>query len=127
MRLATYRAASRADQGKDFARETTLARLLCGEKGMEIGSDGVRLLGGHGFVQGAPGRALVPRPSRGRPDGRRAARLMIDLEIPKKFKPLVSSRTPWPLRSSGRTRASTTAPSTSTRRSSTCSPPRSTA
>ena len=29
MRLATYRAASRADQGEHFAREAALARRLC--------------------------------------------------------------------------------------------------
>jgi alkylation response protein AidB-like acyl-CoA dehydrogenase len=54
MRLATYRAAGRADQAKDFAREVALARMLCGEKGMAIGSDGVQLLGGHGFVKEHP-------------------------------------------------------------------------
>jgi len=54
MRLATYRAASRADQGQDFARETSLARRLCAQKGMRIGSDGVQLLGGHGFVKEHP-------------------------------------------------------------------------
>ncbi|MEA2480304.1 MAG: hypothetical protein QOJ07_2226, partial [Thermoleophilaceae bacterium] len=54
MRLATYRAASRADQGKDFAREVTLARVLCSEKGMQIGSNGLQLLGGHGFVKEHP-------------------------------------------------------------------------
>ena len=54
MRLATYRAAARADQGKDFAHATTLARQLCSEKGMAIGSDGVQLLGGHGFVKEHP-------------------------------------------------------------------------
>ncbi len=54
MRLATYRAASRADQGKDFAREVALARRLCAERGMAIGSDGVQLLGGHGYVKEHP-------------------------------------------------------------------------
>lgn len=54
MRLATYRAASRADQGKSFAREAALARRLCTQKGMRIGSDGVQLLGGHGFVKEHP-------------------------------------------------------------------------
>jgi alkylation response protein AidB-like acyl-CoA dehydrogenase len=54
MRLATYRAASRADRDKPFAREVALARMLCGEKGMAIGSDGVQLLGGHGFVKEHP-------------------------------------------------------------------------
>jgi alkylation response protein AidB-like acyl-CoA dehydrogenase len=54
MRLATYRAASRADQGEDFGREAALARKLCAAKGMEIGSEGVQLLGGHGFVKEHP-------------------------------------------------------------------------
>jgi len=54
MRLTTYRAASRADQGQDFAREASLARRLCSRKGMEIGSEGVQLLGGHGFVKEHP-------------------------------------------------------------------------
>jgi alkylation response protein AidB-like acyl-CoA dehydrogenase len=54
MRLATYRAAARADQGKSFLRETSLARRLCAERGMAIGSDGVQLLGGHGYVKEHP-------------------------------------------------------------------------
>jgi alkylation response protein AidB-like acyl-CoA dehydrogenase len=54
MRLATYRAASRADRGDSFARETAIARRLCATKGMEIGSEGVQLLGGHGFVKEHP-------------------------------------------------------------------------
>jgi hypothetical protein len=54
MRLLTYRAASRADQGGEFAREAGLARRLCAAKGMEIGSSGVQLLGGHGFVKEHP-------------------------------------------------------------------------
>ena len=54
MRLVTYRAASRAEQGKSFARETALARRLCTERGMQIGTDGVQLLGGHGFVKEHP-------------------------------------------------------------------------
>jgi alkylation response protein AidB-like acyl-CoA dehydrogenase len=54
MRLATYRAASRADRGESFGREAAIARKLCAEKGMRIGSDGVQLLGGHGFVKEHP-------------------------------------------------------------------------
>jgi hypothetical protein len=54
MRLATYRAASRADRGEDFAREAALARRLAADKGMAIGSEGVQLLGGHGFVKEHP-------------------------------------------------------------------------
>jgi alkylation response protein AidB-like acyl-CoA dehydrogenase len=54
MRLLTYKAASRAAAGKDFAREVALARRLCADKGMQIGLDGVQLLGGHGFVKEHP-------------------------------------------------------------------------
>jgi alkylation response protein AidB-like acyl-CoA dehydrogenase len=54
MRLVTYRAASRAAQGKTFAREVALARRQCAERGMQIGNDGVQLLGGHGFVKEHP-------------------------------------------------------------------------
>jgi alkylation response protein AidB-like acyl-CoA dehydrogenase len=54
MRLATYRAASRVDHGLPFAREVTLARRLCSERGATIGSDGVQLLGGHGYVKEHP-------------------------------------------------------------------------
>jgi len=54
MKLATYRAASRAEQGLDHAREVAIARRLCAEYGMRIGTDGVQLLGGHGFVKEHP-------------------------------------------------------------------------
>ena len=54
MRLATYRAASRVDQGLPFAREVALARRLCSERGAAIGSDGVQMLGGHGYVKEHP-------------------------------------------------------------------------
>jgi alkylation response protein AidB-like acyl-CoA dehydrogenase len=54
MRLVTYKAASRAAQGKAFDREVALARKLCAERGMQIGNDGVQLLGGHGFVKEHP-------------------------------------------------------------------------
>ncbi len=51
MRLMVYRAAARAEQGLDFHREAYLARVQCAEKGMKIGTDGVQLLGGHGFIR----------------------------------------------------------------------------
>lgn len=54
MRLLTYRAASRADMGRTFAREAALARKLCADKGMQIGSDSVQLLGGHGYIKEHP-------------------------------------------------------------------------
>jgi alkylation response protein AidB-like acyl-CoA dehydrogenase len=54
MRLATYRAASRVDQSLPFGRDAALARQLCAERGMAVGSDGVQLLGGHGYVKEHP-------------------------------------------------------------------------
>jgi len=54
MRMLTWRAASRAETGRSFHRESCLARLLCNEKSMEIGTNGVQLLGGHGFVKEHP-------------------------------------------------------------------------
>ena len=41
-------------EGKDFDRETALARALCSQKGMKIATDGVGLLGGHGYVKEHP-------------------------------------------------------------------------
>lgn len=54
LRLVTLRGASRAEQGLSFARESALARKLASEKGMQIGLDGVQLLGGHGFTKEHP-------------------------------------------------------------------------
>jgi alkylation response protein AidB-like acyl-CoA dehydrogenase len=54
MRLLTWKAAGRAAAGKDIARDVALARQLCADKGMQIGLDGVQLLGGHGFVKEHP-------------------------------------------------------------------------
>jgi alkylation response protein AidB-like acyl-CoA dehydrogenase len=54
MRLLTYRAAGRADHGASFAHEAALARRLCAEQGARIGSEGVQLLGGHGYVKEHP-------------------------------------------------------------------------
>ena len=54
MRLTTYRAASLADQDRPFGRAAAIARQLCADKGMQIGSAGVQLLGGHGYVKEHP-------------------------------------------------------------------------
>lgn len=51
LRLMTYRAASRAEQGMPFSREAFLSKLQAADKGMKIGTDGVQLLGGHGFIR----------------------------------------------------------------------------
>jgi alkylation response protein AidB-like acyl-CoA dehydrogenase len=54
MRLLVWRAASRAQQGLPFHREAYLARVLCAEKAMEIGTNGIQLFGGAGFVRDYP-------------------------------------------------------------------------
>lgn len=54
MRMLVWRAVSRAEQGRDFKREAHMARTLCKEKAMKIGTDGVQLLGGHGFTHEYP-------------------------------------------------------------------------
>lgn len=54
MRMLVYRAAGRIDAGLTAAREAYLARMLCADKSMEIGTNGVQLLGGAGFVKDHP-------------------------------------------------------------------------
>ena len=54
MRLMVWRACARAERGEDFLREAYLARVLCAEKAMKVGTDAVQLLGGHGFTKEHP-------------------------------------------------------------------------
>jgi hypothetical protein len=54
LRLVTYRAAGLAETGRDFIREAALARALAAQHAMQIGSDGVQLLGGHGYTKEHP-------------------------------------------------------------------------
>lgn len=54
MRILVWNAASLAEAGKPFHREAYLARLLCAEKSMKIGNDGVQIVGGHGFTKEHP-------------------------------------------------------------------------
>ncbi|MBP6114195.1 MAG: acyl-CoA dehydrogenase family protein [Acinetobacter sp.] len=54
MHMLILNAASLAEAGKSFHREAYLARILCAEKSMKIGTDGVQLLGGHGFTKEHP-------------------------------------------------------------------------
>ncbi|MBS4727376.1 acyl-CoA dehydrogenase family protein [Mycobacterium sp. SM1] len=54
LRLLTWRGAARAEQGLPFAREAALAKRLGADKGMQIGLDGVQLLGGHGYTKEHP-------------------------------------------------------------------------
>ena len=54
LRMITWRGAARAEQGLPFAREAALAKRLGTDRGMQIGLDGVQLLGGHGFTKEHP-------------------------------------------------------------------------
>jgi alkylation response protein AidB-like acyl-CoA dehydrogenase len=54
LRLLVWRAASRAEAGKSFRREAALVRVQAAEKAMQIATDGVQLLGGHGFIKEHP-------------------------------------------------------------------------
>ncbi len=54
LRLATYRAAGLAETGHDFIRAAALSRALAAQHAMRIGSDGVQLLGGHGYTKEHP-------------------------------------------------------------------------
>jgi hypothetical protein len=54
LRLITWRGAARAEQGLPFIREAALAKRLGTDKGMQIGLDGVQLLGGHGYTKEHP-------------------------------------------------------------------------
>jgi alkylation response protein AidB-like acyl-CoA dehydrogenase len=54
MRMLVYRAAGRIDAGLECQREAYLARTLCSDKAMQIGTNGVQLLGGAGFIKDHP-------------------------------------------------------------------------
>jgi alkylation response protein AidB-like acyl-CoA dehydrogenase len=54
LRLITWRGAARAEQGLTFTREAALAKRFGADKGMQIGLDGVQLLGGHGYTKEHP-------------------------------------------------------------------------
>ena len=54
MRMLTQRATALAEQGVAFEREAYLAHVFCSDKAMQIASNGVQLLGGHGFIRDFP-------------------------------------------------------------------------
>lgn len=54
MRLLVYRAAGLCEQQKDVLEQSWLVKLQCADKGMKIGTDGVQMLGGHGFIREHP-------------------------------------------------------------------------
>jgi alkylation response protein AidB-like acyl-CoA dehydrogenase len=54
MRLLVWKAASRFERGEKFHRDAFLAHQMCIDKSMEIGTNAVQLLGGHGFTKEHP-------------------------------------------------------------------------
>ena len=54
MRLVTWKAASRVAQGKAPPARSRWPGACAPSAGMQIGLDGVQLLGGHGFVKEHP-------------------------------------------------------------------------
>jgi alkylation response protein AidB-like acyl-CoA dehydrogenase len=54
LRLLVYRAAAQAERGLDCTRSAFLAHRSAIRHGMKIGTDGVQLLGGHGFTREHP-------------------------------------------------------------------------
>ncbi len=54
LRLMVYRAAAQAERGLDCTRMAFLAHRNAVRYGMKIGTDGVQLLGGHGFTREHP-------------------------------------------------------------------------
>ena len=54
MRLVVQRAASLADRGVAVSRLASMLRVHCAAKAAKAGTDGVQLLGGHGFVKDHP-------------------------------------------------------------------------
>lgn len=54
LRLMVYRAAAQAENDQDFGRMAYLAHRQAIKYGMKIGTDGIQLLGGHGFTREHP-------------------------------------------------------------------------
>lgn len=53
-RFLTYRAACNYDEGKPFAKEAAMAKLLATDTAMKISTDAVQLLGGFGVTKASP-------------------------------------------------------------------------
>lgn len=54
MRLMTWNAASKLENGKDAKREAYLAKIYAAEMTMKITDYGVQILGGHGYIRDHP-------------------------------------------------------------------------
>jgi butyryl-CoA dehydrogenase len=53
-RFLTYRAACNYDEGKPFAKEAAMAKLLATDTAMDVSTDAVQLLGGFGVTKASP-------------------------------------------------------------------------
>ena len=54
MRLMLWRAAARAEAGADFTAKPIWRSYCAKEKPLQIGTDAVQILGGHGFTKEHP-------------------------------------------------------------------------
>ncbi|MBU0996332.1 MAG: acyl-CoA dehydrogenase family protein [Proteobacteria bacterium] len=54
MRLLTWQAASKIENGKDAKREAYLAKIYTGDKTMHVTDYGVQVMGGHGYIRDYP-------------------------------------------------------------------------
>lgn len=54
MRLLTWKAASKLENGLDAKRDAYLAKIYTGDKAMHVTDYGVQLLGGHGYIREYP-------------------------------------------------------------------------
>ena len=89
MRLLTYKAAARAAAGKDFSPRGRAGPQAVRRQGHADRPRRRPAARRPRLRQGAPGGAVVPRPAGRRRHGRKRAGLMINLDDPKKFRPLV--------------------------------------
>ena len=54
LRLMVYKSSALKDLGVDFHKQASLTYRFASHHGMKIGTDGVQLLGGHGFTHEHP-------------------------------------------------------------------------
>ncbi|HEY0069029.1 MAG TPA: acyl-CoA dehydrogenase family protein [Chloroflexia bacterium] len=58
-RLLTYRAAMSYDEGKPFAKEAAMAKLLATDTAMKVTTDAVQILGGFGVTKASPAERFM--------------------------------------------------------------------
>lgn len=58
-RLITYRAATAYDEGKPFAKDAAVAKLLATDTAMRVTTDAVQLLGGFGVTKASPAERFM--------------------------------------------------------------------